>query len=127
MVHRTLRTADKHHAGTGLKILLAHHPDAFDSAVKHGVALTLAGHTHGGQVVLANGRGKKGSLGLGSMTFQYPRGLYRRGNAYLYVNSGVGSWFPVRINCPPEIALLTLRAAPTSLTDLPQRPGEPSV
>ncbi len=124
MVHRTLKSADKHHPGTQLKILLAHHPDAFDAAVRHGVALTLAGHTHGGQVVLSNSHGKKGSLGFGAMTFQYPRGLYERSNQYLYVNSGVGSWFPVRINCPAEIAILTLRSVPTPGQPLP---GHPSI
>jgi uncharacterized protein len=126
MVHRTLKSADKHHPGAQLKLLLAHHPDAFDAAVRHGVALTLAGHTHGGQFVLSNSHGKKGSLGLGAMTFQYPRGLYRRGNNYLYVNSGVGSWFPMRINCPAEIAILTLRSAPAS-SESQILPGEASV
>ncbi len=125
MVHRTLKGAEKHHPAAQLKLLLAHHPDAFDSAIRHGVALTLAGHTHGGQFVLSNSHGKKGSLGLGAMTFQYPRGLYRRGNNYLYVNSGVGSWFPMRINCPAEIAILTLRSAPTP--DIQSLPGEASV
>ncbi len=93
-----------------LTLLLAHHPDAFDAACRQGVDLTLSGHTHGGQVVFSNARGIKGSIGLGSLAFQYPRGLYRHGNCYLYVSSGVGSWFPLRVNCPAEIALLTLRS-----------------
>lgn len=109
MVHRTVRAAraDKKH---GLSLLLAHHPDAFDQAAKQGVDLTLSGHTHGGQFVLSNKRGKKGSIGLGSLTFQYPRGLYQRGNSFLYVNSGVGSWFPLRVKCPAEVACLTLHS-----------------
>jgi phytoene dehydrogenase-like protein len=65
---------------------------------------------HGGQVVMARSRGKKGSIGLGSLAFQYPRGLYRRGPHYLHVTSGVGSWFPLRLRCPAEVVLLTLHA-----------------
>jgi predicted MPP superfamily phosphohydrolase len=81
MVHRTVRTP-RSAAPPGLSLLLAHHPDAFDQAARQGVDLTLSGHTHGGQVVLSNSRGKKGSIGLGSLAFQYPRGLYQRGKSY---------------------------------------------
>lgn len=95
-----------------LRVLLSHHPNAFDIARQRRVDLTLAGHTHGGQLVLSNTRGKKGSIGLGSLAHRYPRGLYRRGDSYLYVNSGVGSWFPLRVNCPAEIACLTMRCSP---------------
>ncbi len=95
-----------------LRILLSHHPNAFDAAINHHVDLTLAGHTHGGQLVLTNHRGKKGSIGIGSLAHRYPRGLYRRGRSHLYVNSGVGSWFPLRFKCPAEIACITLRCAP---------------
>jgi predicted MPP superfamily phosphohydrolase len=110
-VQQAMRSAPRR-KDDGLRILLSHHPDAFDAAVKHRIDLTLAGHTHGGQVVLSNGRGKKGSLGLGSLAHRYPRGLYQRSGCYLYVNSGVGSWFPLRVNCPAEIACLTLRNEP---------------
>lgn len=95
-----------------LRILLSHHPNAFDTAIDHHIDLTLAGHTHGGQVVFTNLRGKKGSIGVGSLTHRYPRGLYQRGKHFLYVNSGVGSWFPLRVKCPAEIACLTLRCSP---------------
>ena len=101
-----------------LSLLLSHHPDGFDPACRHDVDLTLAGHTHGGHFTLFNGRGRKGSLGLGSLAFRYPRGLYRRGHRYLYVTTGVGSWFPVRFNCPPEIACLTLRSQADAAVDL---------
>ena len=110
-VRQALHGAGRHKQDD-LRILLSHHPDAFDTAVNHHVDLTLAGHTHGGQVVLSNNHGKKGSIGLGSLAHRYPRGLYRRGNSYLYVNSGVGTWFPLRVNCPAEIACLTLRCEP---------------
>jgi hypothetical protein len=111
LVRNTMRRAADGHK-PGLRVLLSHHPDAFDAAGSHGIDLTLSGHTHGGQLLLFKHRGAKGSLSLGSLAFQYPRGLYRRGQRYLYVTSGVGSWFPWRLRCPAEIALLTLRAEP---------------
>jgi hypothetical protein len=91
-----------------LSILLAHHPHAFDAAHDCGIHLTLAGHTHGGQVLLSTRRGKKGSIGLANLGFRYTRGLYQRGNSSLFVSSGVGSWFPLRFRCPAEITLLEL-------------------
>jgi uncharacterized protein len=104
------------------RLLLSHHPNAFDYAKKHHIDLTLAGHTHGGQIVMTNKRGKKGSIGLGNIAHRYPRGLYQHQHqyrhenehqhAYLYVNSGVGSWFPLRLNCPAEIACITLTSMP---------------
>jgi predicted MPP superfamily phosphohydrolase len=108
LVQRVVHDAPRWH-GPGLRLLLSHHPDAFDAAGRHGFDLTLAGHTHGGQLLLSNRRGRKGSIGLGSLAFQYPRGLYRRGDRHLFVNSGIGSWFPWRVRCPAEIACLTLR------------------
>ena len=92
-----------------LNLLLAHHPDAFDEACRQGVDVTLSGHTHGGQVILKHTKGARGSIGLGAMAFKYPRGLYQRGHRHLHVTSGVGSWFPLRVQCPSEIVTLTLR------------------
>lgn len=84
-----------------IKILLAHHSLFFDPAFAAGVDLTLAGHTHGGQI---------GLLGVPLVPlFKYTRGMYREGSSYGYVNSGAGSWFPFRCGCPPEIAYLTLK------------------
>jgi predicted MPP superfamily phosphohydrolase len=116
LVRRDVRTAGPWR-GPGLRLLLSHHPDAFDAACRHGIDLTLSGHTHGGQLLLSNRRGHKGSIGLGSLAFQYPRGLYRRGGHHLYVSSGVGSWFPWRVRCPAEIACLVLRRRPIAPID----------
>ena len=82
-------------------VLLAHHPDFIDNAAEHkGVALTLSGHTHGGQF---------GFLGMPLFpVFKYMRGLYQVGNSYGYVHTGNGSWFPIRIGCPPEVAYFKL-------------------
>ena len=86
-------------------ILLAHHPHAFDAAASEQIPLTLAGHTHGGQLML-NER-----LGCGPAIFRYWSGVYKKGPARLVVSNGVGNWFPLRINAPAEIIHLTLRRA----------------
>lgn len=86
-------------------ILLAHHPHAFDHAAAAGIPLTLAGHTHGGQLMLGL------NLGPGPMMYRYWSGLYRKGNSALVVSNGTGNWFPLRINAPAEILHLTLRRA----------------
>ena len=87
-------------------ILLAHHPHAFDQAAAEGVGLTLAGHTHGGQLQLTR------DIGFGPWMFKYWSGLYRKENqSALVVSNGVGNWFPLRINAPAEIVHITLRRA----------------
>ena len=84
-------------------LLLAHHPHAWDFADE--IPLTLAGHTHGGQLMLT------GRLGAGSLFYRYWSGLYSRPSGALVVSNGVGNWFPVRIQAPAEILHLTLRRA----------------
>ena len=90
---------------TAFPILLAHHPHAFDFAADLGLPLTLAGHTHGGQLMLTS------KLGAGSAMFRYWSGLYQKNSRALVVGNGTGNWFPVRINAPAEIIHLTLRRA----------------
>ncbi len=84
-------------------VLLAHHPHAWDFAPE--IPLTLAGHTHGGQIML-NER-----LGGGPFFFRYWSGRYSRPGGALVVSNGVGNWFPIRIQAPAEILHLTLRRA----------------
>ncbi len=83
-------------------LLLAHHPHAFDTAVKHGLPLTLAGHTHGGQLMLGH------ELGVGPVMFKYWSGLYQKDRHALVVSNGAGNWFPLRTYAPAEIVHLTL-------------------
>ena len=83
-------------------ILLAHHPHAFDYADET-VPLTLAGHTHGGQLGLTP------SLTFGRLMYRYSSGLYRQGDRAIVVSNGVGNWFPLRVNVPAEIVQITLR------------------
>jgi len=82
-------------------ILLAHHPHAFDYAAD--VPLTLAGHTHGGQLMLTE------NMGFGPALFRYWSGIYRNQDRALVVSNGVGNWFPLRTRAPAEIVHLTLR------------------
>jgi predicted MPP superfamily phosphohydrolase len=90
-------------------IALAHDPRDFDGLRAGGADVVLAGHTHGGQVVLWENDGRAVSpVGLGFPRFN---GLYREGDAHLYVTAGAGHWAPFRVNCPREIAVLTLRRA----------------
>lgn len=89
-------------------ILITHWPDPFEG-VPPRVALTLAGHTHCGQVDLPLiGRPILPSPG----SYRWPCGLYYEGGRPLFVTGGVGvSILPVRFRAPPEIVIVTLRGA----------------
>jgi predicted MPP superfamily phosphohydrolase len=98
-----LRELMKQRQPDAFPILLAHHPHAFDAAVEADLPLTLAGHTHGGQLMFNS------QYGVGPVMFRYWSGLYTRGRGQLIVSNGIGNWFPLRINAPAEIIHLTLR------------------
>jgi predicted MPP superfamily phosphohydrolase len=91
---------------SGFKILMSHRPDAFDYAATQGISLTLAGHTHGGQIGFM-GR----SIFESYWEDRYLWGEYRQGRSVLYTSSGVGHWFPFRLGCPPEAPIIELRRA----------------
>lgn len=86
-------------------IVLAHEPDILPGIAKYNADLMLSGHTHGGQIripflppFLLPQYGKR-----------YVEGWFRYGSTQLYVNRGIGAiGIPFRLNCPPEITLLTL-------------------
>ena len=85
-------------------ILLSHHPDFFFEAAAVDVDLTLAGHTHGGQIRIA------GRAPLHHSKFGYEQGWFRENDCQLYVGRGVGvTVLPIRIDAPPEIPVFTLR------------------
>jgi predicted MPP superfamily phosphohydrolase len=92
-------------------ILLAHEPDYADHVARYPVDLQLSGHSHGGQVRVPFFR----PLYLPDLARKYIWGLYKIGGLTLYTNPGLGTvGVPVRMNCPPEITLLTLRRSATS-------------
>jgi len=86
-------------------ILIAHNPDIFPE-VPARVNLTIAGHTHGGQVDLP----LVGRLIVPSHYGQrFAYGQIIEGERHLFVTSGIGtSIIPVRFRVPPEIVVLTL-------------------
>jgi len=103
-------------------ILLSHNPNSFDRAAELGIELSLAGHTHGGQVqveILDH------RLSPARFITNYIAGLYARPLgagvnltetparvSHLYVNRGLGTvGAPVRLGVPPEITQITLRKA----------------
>lgn len=90
-------------------VLLSHRPEGFAAAQRHGVHLTLSGHTHGAQVGI-NGR----SLFEPLLPDKYLWGHYAEGRSRLYTSSGAGHWFPFRLGCPRELPVLRLVRGPTS-------------
>ncbi|MEM6560582.1 MAG: metallophosphoesterase [Planctomycetota bacterium] len=94
---------DKPRRPDAFGILLAHHPHAFDFAAEADIPLTLAGHTHGGQLMLPGG------IGFGPAMYRYWSGRYFKNNAAAVVSNGTGNWFPVRTFAPAEIIAVTLR------------------
>ena len=88
-------------------ILLSHEPDTADISAKTGrFALQLSGHAHGGQMILPF----IGPAVRVRHAHNYPLGLYKINQMYLYTNRGLGtSIAPIRINCKPEITVITLK------------------
>lgn len=113
------------------RIVLSHNPDTAEILRKWRIDLQLSGHTHGGQIVLP---------GLGNASewydivhqsipksvrrkipflkknrkvvqhWEWAQGLHRVGTNTLYVNRGLGTYFPGRFFCPPEVTVITLTA-----------------
>ena len=90
------------HAGETV-LCISHHPDFFPFAAERGAQLTLAGHTHGGQVKLF-GRPL-------IVAYDHMQGRYRLAKAQLDVSAGFGHWLPVRFGVPRELVILTMHAA----------------
>ena len=87
-------------------ILLSHNPNTFDRAAELGIDLSLAGHTHGGQVTLEF---IHPSLSPGRLITDYVSGWFQKGPSQLYVNRGIGTiGFPIRLGAPPEITVFEL-------------------
>lgn len=91
----------------GCSVLMAHHPAPIAFYAEAGADFVLAGHTHGGQIrapflgaLLAPGQG---------FFPKYSDGMYGVKRTIMYISRGLGqSHLPVRINCPREVAFLTL-------------------
>lgn len=90
--------------GTGeTTLLLAHDPRRLTQAAALNVPGVLSGHTHGGQVVMP------GIGALAGRRFPVLAGTAREQNTSIFVSRGIGTvYVPVRLNCPPEVAVITL-------------------
>ncbi len=88
-------------------ILLAHSPDIIEEAAAHGIPLMLSGHLHGGQVVWPFAGPVVGMSKFGT---RLAWGHHRVGATHLVVSRGLGEEaIPLRLFCPPEIVVVTLR------------------
>jgi predicted MPP superfamily phosphohydrolase len=92
------------------RILLSHSPDQFGWAQRWDFDLMLAGHTHGGQFCLPWFGPFLTPCWHG---VQYSRGTFAAGPTVMHVSRGTCSELPFRMNCPPEIGKIVLRAVGT--------------
>ena len=86
-------------------LLLAHDPRRLVEASQLNIPIVLSGHTHGGQVLLPG-------VGAVAKAARFPilAGIGRRENTSIFVSRGIGTvYVPVRFNCPPEVAVVTLK------------------
>jgi uncharacterized protein len=87
-------------------ILLSHNPDSFDRAAEMGIDLSLAGHTHGGQLALEF---INPNIAPSRLMTPYVAGWFERPGGQLYVNRGIGTIAaPMRVGAPPEITVYEL-------------------
>jgi len=87
-------------------ILLAHEPDFADEASEYPIDLQLSGHSHGGQIRIPF----LPPLYLPELAKKYVWGTYHVGPLTLHTSAGLGTiGIPMRLNCPPEVTVLTLR------------------
>jgi predicted MPP superfamily phosphohydrolase len=84
-------------------LLLAHDPRRLTQAAALNVPAVLSGHTHGGQIVLP------GIGAIAGRRFPVLAGTASQANTSIFVSRGLGTvYVPARINCPPEVAVVTL-------------------
>lgn len=94
---------DRHKQDTN--IMLIHNPEELrDSDMDH-VNLVLAGHLHGGQIVLYK---KDRTYYPGGLVFRHCSDRKQVNDTTLIVTRGAGDTFPIRINCPKEVVMVTI-------------------
>ena len=87
-------------------VLLAHDPRRLVEAAALDIPVVLSGHTHGGQIVIP------GLGALAARKFPVAAGVAWEKNTSMFVSRGIGTvYLPIRINCPPEVAIVTFRRA----------------
>ena len=109
IVEEYLMGVHKLMAPGAVNILMSHNPNTFDRAAELGIDLSLAGHTHGGQVALEY---ISPNISPARLITPYVRGWFKKGLSQLYVNRGIGTIFsPVRLGSRPEITIYELKRA----------------
>jgi len=89
--------------------LLAHSPSRLTEAAELAIPVVISGHTHGGQIVLP------GIGPIAARRFPVVAGTGHRENTSIFVSRGVGTvYLPVRLNCPPEVVVLTIQPVPVA-------------
>ncbi|MGH9378430.1 MAG: metallophosphoesterase [Terriglobia bacterium] len=89
-----------------VNILMSHNPNTFDRAADMGIDLSLAGHTHGGQVNLEF---LHADISPARLVTPYVEGWFQKNRSQLYVNRGIGTiGLPMRVGAPPEITIYHL-------------------
>jgi predicted MPP superfamily phosphohydrolase len=84
-------------------ILLYHQPIQFEKVASSGIGLQLSGHTHGGQLYPI--------ILISRKIYPLSPGMHQKGENFLYVSRGVGTWGPpMRLGSPPELVYIVLRA-----------------
>ena len=105
-MRRYLEGVEKLVAPDTVNILLSHNPNTFDRAVELGIDLSLAGHTHGGQVSLEF---VNQNISPSRLITSYVKGWFEKAGAQLYVNRGIGTiGIPIRLGAAPEISVFEL-------------------
>lgn len=99
---------DEEASSDPFRLCLSHSPDQFDWARQHKVDLMLCGHTHGGQGRLPLAGPILSPSWHGS---RWASGDFYRAPTTLHVSRGLGGVHLLRINCRPELSLITLRQA----------------
>jgi hypothetical protein len=108
-VRRFLERAEPLVSRDRVNILLSHNPDTFDRAAELGVDLSLAGHTHGGQLALEF---ISPQLAPSRLVTPYVSGRFEKPGGQLYVNRGIGTiGVPIRVGAAPEITVYELARA----------------
>ena len=85
-------------------ILLSHNPDSKENVQQHPWDVMLCGHTHGGQCDLVF----FGTPFAPVRDKRYVRGLHRWNDRWIHVTAGIGNLHGMRLNCRPEVNLLTI-------------------
>lgn len=102
--HGNLSAATQGMDSSLFTLLLSHDPSHWNAEVRNHttIDLTLSGHTHAAQIRLFGWT-------PASLMFEQSQGLYQDGEQYLYVNRGIGCTIPLRVGCPSEITVITLK------------------